>query len=272
MKTHPTLKHSLLSLLAGCFLTVSTLVQASDPNVALEGYAKLLQASVKPNELGTASEVDYAWLSSHQADLDEVTQAFSQVSEADFSKWSADQQLSFLINAYNAFTLQLILTEYPDLESIKDLGSLFRSPWKKQFVQLLGQTRSLDDIEHSMIRGQFAEPRIHAAVNCASCGCPALLDQPFRAETLEQQLAQSMTHFLADKDRNYFDESSNTLWLSPLFSWYGDDFEDEAGSVEDYAKDYASSLGWTISARSKSPKIRFTEYDWQLNDLGRCAN
>ncbi|MFK7955071.1 MAG: DUF547 domain-containing protein [Lysobacterales bacterium] len=271
MKTPITCRRFLAGL-AASLLTWPAFAQISEPNIGLKDYENVLQNSVKPNDQGTASEVDYAWLAQHQADLDAVTDTFSGVSEADFSRWSDDAQLAFLINAYNAFTLQLILTKYPDLESIKDLGSLFRSPWKQKFVALLGKTRSLDDIEHTMIRGQFDEPRIHAAVNCASCGCPALLAQPFKAETLDQQLHQAMSRFLADAERNYFEASSKTLWLSPLFDWYGEDFEKSAGSVERYARDYSGPLGWPPSPADTKLRIRFTDYDWQLNDLGRCAD
>ncbi len=238
------------------------------PEVGLQAYAQLLKQAVKMNDAGTASEVDYAWLADHSGELKQVLTAFSAVRGRDFESWSADARLAFLINAYNAFTLDLILTEYPNLNSIKELGSVFRSPWKKRFFMLLQKRRSLDEVEHQMIRGGFDEPRIHAAVNCASCGCPALLDQPFQEQQLDQQLNAAMSGFLSDRGRNHFDLQTGSLWLSPIFDWYSEDFESAAGGLDEYLKPWVKQLGWPADATPK--KIRFTEYDWQLNDLGRC--
>ena len=76
-------------------------------------------------------------------------EGLSAVTEAEYRRWTKQQQLALLINAYNTFTVELILSKYPDLASIKDLGSLFQSPWKRKFFGLLGRERSLDDIERS---------------------------------------------------------------------------------------------------------------------------
>ena len=91
-----------------------------------------------------------------------------------------------MINAYNAWTVEFILTKYPDLDSIKDLGSFFNSPWDKEFIPLLGKTVSLNDIEHGLIRGsdRYNDPRIHFAVNCASIGCPALREEAYTGDKL----------------------------------------------------------------------------------------
>ena len=107
--------------------------------------------------------------------------ATSAVSRAEFDRWVPADQLAFLVNAYNAWTVQLVLQGYPKIASIRDLGSLLQSPWKKRFVPLLGETRSLDEIEHSLIRGsgRYREPRAHFALNCASVGCPALRPEAY---------------------------------------------------------------------------------------------
>jgi hypothetical protein len=127
----------------------------------------------------TASQVNYAGFQNTQDFLGRYLFTLSSVTRAEFDAFSRDQQLAFLINAYNAFTVELILTEYPDVSSIKDLGSLFSLPWKKKFFNLLGESQSLDGIEQDLIRGsgRYNEPLIHFAVNCASIGCPALLDE-----------------------------------------------------------------------------------------------
>lgn len=114
----------------------------------------LLGKHVKTFAHGNASAVDYAAFKAEHATLKNYLGTLSAVGEADYGKWSKAQRLAFLINAYNAFTVELILTKYPDLESIKDLGSVFSSPWKKKFFSLLGQERHLDDVEHGMIRAR----------------------------------------------------------------------------------------------------------------------
>jgi hypothetical protein len=227
---------------------------------------------------GNASQVGYAGFKTDRAALKKYLDALSAVGEVDYRRWSKPQQLAFLINAYNAFTVELILTRYPDLKSIKDLGSVFQSPWKKAFFTLLGKERSLDDVEHGMIRapGAFNEPRIHAAVNCASIGCPMLRDEAFTADRLDTQLDDSMRRFLADRSRNRFDAAGNTLSVSEIFDWYKGDFEQgHQGftSLDATFARYADALGDTPQARDAIRKgglnIRYLEYDWALNATRR---
>lgn len=110
--------------------------------------------------------------------------------------------MAFLINAYNAYTVEWILTRYPNLKSIKDLGSFLQSPWQKKFFSLLGEERHLDWIEHEQLPPLYSDPRVHAAVNCASIGRPALRNEAFTATRLEAQLEDGMQRFLADRTRN----------------------------------------------------------------------
>ena len=150
---------------------------------------------------GQASQVRYAALAAERPALQGYLQGLSAVGEPALEAFSKPQQQAFLINAYNAFTLELILTKYPDLESIKDLGTLLRSPWKPKWIPLLGTKLSLDDIEHGMLRarGRFDDPRVHFAVNCASIGCPALREEAFVAERLDAQLEQQVQRFMSDR-------------------------------------------------------------------------
>ncbi len=116
---------------------------------------------------GNASRVSYTGMLADRATLNDYLAQLSAVTRDAYQGWNRERQLAFLINAYNAFTVELILTRYPDVESIKDLGSLFRSPWKRQFFTLLGERRHLDNLEQDMIRapGVFDEPRIHFALS-----------------------------------------------------------------------------------------------------------
>ena len=134
------------------------------------------------------SRVDYGGFKADRAELKKVLDAMSAVSKSEFDAWPKPQQMVFLINAYNAFTVELILTKYPDLKSIKDLGSFVNSPWKKKFFKLLGEERTLDWIEHEQLRPNYGDPRVHAAVNCASIGCPALRSEAFTVAKLDAQI------------------------------------------------------------------------------------
>jgi hypothetical protein len=222
----------------------------------------------------TASRVNYAGFQNTHDFLKNYLFNLSAVTRAEFDAFSREQQLAFLINAYNAFTVELILTEYPDVTSIKDLGSFFSSPWKKKFFLLLGESQNLDGIEHDLIRGsgRYNEPLIHFAVNCASIGCPALLDEAFVAEKLDQQLLVSTKQFLSDRSRNRFDAESGTLEVSSIFNWYAEDFAKGWRGYDSLHDFFRTHADWIVDERQDSETLRggdlrfeFLDYDWTLN-------
>ena len=234
----------------------------------------LLERHVKMIDEGRASQVDYAGMAEDREQLGTYLESLSAVSEEMFSNWPEPEQLAFLINVYNAWTVELVLTEYPNLESIRDIGSLFRSPWSRRFVPLFGELVSLDHIEHELIRGPegYGEPRIHFAVNCASIGCPALRQEAYVADRLEQQLEEATRLFLADKSRNLLD--GNTLRVSEIFDWYEEDFEQGwrgSNSVGEFLALYRDALEMPDSRVSDLEqgkyRIRYLKYDWTLNAL-----
>lgn len=236
-------------------------------------WDQLLHTHVYYRNDGKQSTVDYQGFADDHEKLSRYLQSLSSVTRKAFESWPKNRQLAFLINTYNAWTVELILTEYPAVGSIKDLGSFFRSPWKKTFIPLFSDTYSLDDIEHGMIRGSgtYQEPRIHFAVNCASIGCPALRAEAYTGSKLEQQLDEQTRLFLADHSRNYY--QNGRLYLSPIFDWYREDFEkgwQGYQSLEDFLLDYADALALDETARQKLQQkklaIYFTDYNWQLND------
>ena len=233
-------------------------------------YAALLGAHVHWTDEGHASTVDYQTLAADRASLKAVLDALSSVSESQFSAWSQADRKAFLINAYNALTVELILSRYPDLESIRDLGGLFSSPWKKSFIPLLGGTRSLDWIEHERLRANYSDARIHFAVNCASLGCPALRPEPYRGDRLEAQLDDARDRFLGDHARNRFDAERGVLSVSPIFKWYREDFEHAAGSLEAWLGQHAEVLAEDAASqrglKADEFTLEFGDYDWTLND------
>jgi hypothetical protein len=245
---------------------------AYDPNHA--AFTQILQKHVRWNAQGTATTVDYDGLKRDPKTLQAYNQSLSAVTQAQFNAFPLAERQAFLINAYNAYTLQLILTRYPNLASIKELGSLLRSPWKQSFVPLLGKTRSLDDIEHTLLRGakDFAEPRIHFAVNCASVGCPALRVEAFTGKNLAAQLEDQTIRFLKDRTRNRWNANDQVLEISSIFDWYRGDFEKGhlgAKSVAEFLARYASALELSNEQRqaliTDELDLEYTDYDWNLN-------
>ncbi len=240
-------------------------------------WSGLLAAHVRWNDAGTTTVVDYAGFARDRAGLDAYRGALASVGAADFATWPLADRLAFLVNAYNANTVALVLTRHPDLASIKDLGGLLSSPWKQRFVELLGATRSLDEIEHTMIRGDVgrSEPRVHFALNCASIGCPALRPEAYRGDALEAELADQTRRFLSDRTRNRWDAANGRLEVSRIFDWYGADFARAAGSVGAYLSRFGAELGVDDAARARlaagTGTIEFLDYDWRLNDVGRAG-
>ncbi len=245
---------------------LSPVAQAFDHSHS--AWNSLLETHVKWID-GVASEVDYAGMAQDHEALTAYLDELVAVTPRAYRKWSKDEQLAFLINAYNAYTIELVLTEYPEIDSIKDIGSLFKSPWKLEVGKLLGQPRTLDEIEHEMIReeGVFDEPRIHAAVVCASIGCPALRADAFVPERLDNQLEDSMVRFLSDRSRNRL--SGDDLEVSKIFDWYGDDWEDLDAFFAKHAMVLADDATGQRLIRDAEYDLDFLPYDWALNDVSR---
>jgi len=219
--------------------------------------------------------VNYTNIKKNSGDLEAYLRLLSSIKEKEFLQWSDNQQKAFLINAYNAFTIQLVISRYPDIKSIKDIGSWFNSPWKKKFFVLLDKKISLDELEHSILRkaGRYDDPFIHVALVCAAKGCPTLRNEAYTAEKLEQQLANAVQTFLSDKQRNRYNTSSSSLEVSKIFKWYEDDFNKGYRgffSLHDLFSRYAKQLSGNSSQQAiilaKDYDIIFLDYDWNLND------
>lgn len=215
---------------------------------------------------GSSSRVNYKELQKNPLQLDSYLGSLTAVKEAEFNVWSQNEQLAFLINAYNAFTLKLIINHYP-VKSIKNIGGLFKSPWKIKFFNLLGQKTSLDWLEHEKIRRHYKEPRIHFALVCASIGCPALRNEPFVAQNLNQQLQNAALVFLNDSSRNRYDAKENRFYLSSIFKWYKEDFGSSKASLQEFVFPFMEALKKTDQNTILKADVDFLDYDWELNQL-----
>jgi hypothetical protein len=255
-----------------------------DPTHA--AWTALLGKHVVVLDGGAMSRVRYAGFAQDRAQLKRYLESLSRVSQAEFGGWSRLERMAFLINAYNAFTVELVLTRYPDLASIRDLGTLpFASPWRKRFFTLLGREQHLDAIEHEVLRkpGVYDEPRVHYAVNCASVGCPMLREEAYVAARLDEQLEEQARRFLSDRSRNRFNAQKGALEVSKIFDWFREDWTSgyrgfdgrtpAIASREQYFARYAALLADSPAHRKlieegRAP-IAFLGYDWSLNDAGR---
>ena len=179
------------------------------------------------------------------------------------SKWSKNEKMAFWINAYNAFTVKLILDHYP-INSIKDIKKgipFVNSVWDITFIPMGKEKIDLNYIEHSILRKEFKDPRIHAAINCASFSCPLLRNEAYYASRLDEQLNDAMRRFVNDSERNQLDKSN--IKISKIFSWFAGDFKLNGLSVVDYLNKYAKKRV------QQNAKIDFLDYQWELNDVVR---
>jgi hypothetical protein len=254
-----TAHHGMKTLLSSLFamaLAITAAAQTAFDHTHM-AFTVILQSHVKDER------VDYAALKKKSAPLKGYLDTLAAVPEADFKSWAKSQRLAFLINLYNAATLQLVVDHYP-VKSIKDIGGFFSGPWKQPVVRVFGKTFTLDQIEHEMIRAKYAEPRAHFALVCASIGCPPLRAEAFDAEKLDAQLDDQGRVFLGTASKNRVNAKNGTLHLSPIFKWFADDFTGKAGTVEKYIAPYFNEADKAVIL-SGSLEIEYTDYSWALN-------
>lgn len=175
-------------------------------------------------------------------------------------KWNEKEQLAYWINAYNAFTIQLVLDHYP-LKSIKDIGAKIQvpfvnTPWDIKFIEINGKNYDLNNIEHNILRKNFNEPRIHFAIVCASFSCPMLRREAYQSEKLDDQLTEQAKGFLSDPSKNRITE--HKIEISKIFSWFKGDFT-KKGSLIDFLNTY------TETEINSKAKVSHMDYDWALN-------
>ena len=175
---------------------------------------------------------------------------------------SREATLSFWINVYNILAAKMITDHYP-IESIKDAGSLFKPDWKRVAGMVGGKERTLNEIEHEILR-KMNEPRIHVAIVCASISCPDLRREAYSAGKLNEQLDDQMEKFLQSREKGMkLDERKNRVYLSAIFKWFAEDFESRGGVLQ-YIGQYV-----TVEERKvlnySNIKISYLDYNWKIN-------
>ena len=209
--------------------------------------------------------VDYTGLKRSPATLRAYLDRLAGVSKAEFGTWSRHQQMAFLINLYNAATLDLVVRHYP-VKSIRDIGSFLKGPWKQEVVDLFGEKVTLDHVEHDLLRKEYPDARVHFALVCAARSCPALRGEPYTAARLDAQLDAQGRAFLAAPSKNRVDTKARVVHLSMIFKWFAGDFERQSGTVLDFVAAYLPAEEARALKEDGPYRIEYTDYDWRLND------
>jgi hypothetical protein len=263
LRTH---RFSLLALVvaAGLVLRAGGALQAAGEE-GREGrharWDRILKANVNPS-----GWVNYARLA--REDRRELKAYLDELASADVSSLGEKEAMAFWINAYNAVCVQLVLDRGVPAEVPRAVlfgYNIFKDPKHK----VAGKARSLEDIEHGILRVEFKDPRVHAAIVCAASSCPRLRAEAYEGDRLDAQLDEECRSWIAvETDRkgerkNRLDRAAKTLYVSKIFEWFAEDFGGEAGVLRFVGK-YASESDREFLEKSRV-RLRYLEYRWELN-------
>ena len=203
---------------------------------------------------------DYDAASRDREHLDGYVAWLAQTSPTTLNR--REDKLAYYINAYNALTIASVLSFWPEIKSVSTIKPNFEF-FKAEIHTIGGKKVSLDQIENKIIRPTFNDPRIHAALNCASKSCPPLANFAFEADKLTDQLNRVFKAFANDQNRNRVEPETGVVLLSKIFDWYKVDFASAGGASAYLATFVDDKTRKRILLNPKS--IGFLEYDWQLN-------
>ena len=220
--------------------------------VAIQAQTSIFDSFLQKN-VDKTGRVDYKSLKNNETLLDNYL-AYIQNNEPT-KDWSSNKKKAFWINTYNAYTIKIILNNYP-LKNIRDIKIDGKTAWKIPFVKVGQKTHTLDQIEHEILRKKFNDPRIHVGINCASVSCPKLWNFAFTEDNIASSLDNLMKEFINDTTRNKI--SKNNVALSEIFNWFSKDFI-KNGTIISYLNTYAD-----IKISEKA-SIKYLTYDWSLN-------
>ncbi len=252
----------------------------ADGGLSYDKYGQVLAAYV--NDEG---EVDYQALQEDRERLDSFVAQLALLPESQYLSWSENEQVAFWINAYNALTLTSVIDHYPikasGLRALRYPESSIRQipgVWTRIAFQVMDRKVTLDQIEHEILRKEFSTPGIHMALVCAAVSCPFLRREPYDGQVLAEQLIEQATRFL-DQSRNFFiDRENGEVFLSSIFRWFGEDFEESylpAAGFTGHTTSEKAVLNFISQnledrnsswLRDGSYRVKYLDYDWNLND------
>jgi hypothetical protein len=251
-------------MLAGAALLTTT----PRPSSAARGLSTteaqwdaLLGTYVHP-DAQNLNRVDYGAWKANKADLKALDGVVAGFASAPVSSLTKPNQFALWANLYNALTVQVVLSRYP-IKSIRDIRNTLLSigPWKQKYVQVEGQSLSLDDIEHGILRKNWADPRVHYSVNCASIGCPNLQRRGWRASSLEVDLDAAARSFI-NSARAVRVVRPNQIRLSSIYQWFKSDFGTSEAKILAHLRRYAAP---SLSTQLTQARIIGYDYDWSIN-------
>ncbi len=222
--------------------------------------------------------VDYQGLARERSLLDAYLGDLAASSADELAALTRNEQMAFWINAYNAYTVSLILDHYP-LESIWKITPFWQrisgGPFALEFIPLghllpgsaskAGGKIALQTIEHQILREFFHEPRIHFAIVCASLGCPILRSQAYEGAELNSQLDDAAETFMRSNAKNHYDATRHALQVSPIFKWFSDDFAVAGGPVGYFIRYGNDAAAAVLASHDDPPALSYSDYDWSLN-------
>lgn len=240
---------------------------AANESFSYQDYDSVLKTYVSDRAL-----VDYSGLQANREQLDRFNQSIGAVSPERYSSWSESEKIAFLTNAYNAFTLQSIIDQDPLEDSIRDISGV----WNRRKFTLAGSEKTLDNIEHDILRKDFNEPRIHVALVCAAMSCPPLRNEPYTSEKLDAQLKDQTAKFASSPNGFKLDKQDNKVYLSSIFKWYGKDFIKIYGIENKFSGNDQQRAVLNYFSSELNPeerkfieeneyKVKYLDYDWSLN-------
>jgi hypothetical protein len=242
-------------------------------------------AAVLKDHVDDKGMVDYKKLKAAPQRLNALITAMSKVQPNSYDRWNKEEQIALWLNAYNAFTLKALIDNYPIKSSffrsrIYPKNSIRQIPgvWSKIKFKVMGRDLTLSHIEHEILRKKFNEPRIHMAMVCAAMGCPPLLNKPYIAQRLNEQLDERTRRFLANPAKFRIDRNAGVVYLSPIFKWFKGDFVNKYApekNISNHGKEVSAVLNFIAGHLEKSDrdyllagdfKIKYLKYDWSLNE------
>jgi hypothetical protein len=252
--------------------------QESSDKFSYDDYAGILNSYVDSEGM-----VNYKELKNSRDKLDSFVESMAKLDRTTFEKWQDNAKIAFWLNAYNSLTLKAIIDNYPikagffksriyPKNSIRQISGL----WDKIKFNVMGKQYTLEHIEHTILRVEFNEPRIHMAMVCAAIGCPPLRNEPYTAEKLDAQLEDQSKKFLANSEK--FKLEGTVVYISPIFKWFADDFVKSYGKGGSFAgstgakgavlRFVSEHLDETLKKEmeTKKLKIKYLDYDWSLNE------
>lgn len=241
-------------MLAILLLLFAGFANAAQSSGYLDHYGAFLADHVR------GGVVNYAGIKADMARLDATLALMAAENPEALAR---PDRVALYINAYNLWTIRLIMDHWPGISSIKEAGGFLASPWKRSFVRLGGRTLSLDDIEHGILRGQYPDPRLHFVLNCASKSCPPLLSVPYRGEVLDAMLEERTRACLNDPAGARV--GGGRLRLIRIFDWYAEDFGGRDGPWGFVRRFAGPTLGAALDALAERRPV-YDDYDWSLND------